>query len=220
MIKGAIFDMDGTVLDSMPVWDRLSETYLKQYGVTVTAADYEAIEGGTQLGVAEYFIKTYPQIPMTAERLVEEMNALIMKRYETIAAPKAGITAFLKRLHAQGVSCAVATLTDRHHAEKALRDRDLMHYFDFILTIEDVGVSKYEPDIYLRAAKGLGQLAPDECMVFEDAPYAAKTAKDAGFRVCGVIERAYASGEALLRENADCIVEQSFDELGKVLFSE
>ena len=84
---------------------------------------------------------------------------------------------------------AIATLTARRHAEKALIDRDMMKYFEFMLTIEDVGVPKYEPDIYLEAAKRLG-LTAGECMVFEDAPYAGVTAKKAGFALCPPTRRA------------------------------
>ena len=88
----------------------------------------------------------------------------------------------------------------------------MMNYFAFMLTIEDVGISKHEPDIYLRAAERLG-LRPADCIVFEDAPYAGVTAKRAGFRVCGMAEPAYAAGEAELRAASDFFVEASFDEL-------
>lgn len=218
MIKGAIFDMDGTLLDSMCVWERLSEDFLAQYGVTVTAEDYAAIEGGTQLGVAQYFVSRYPQIPLNAEEVVTAMNARITARYEAMARPKEGVIPFLEALGARGIGCAVATLTDRHHAEKALCDRDMMRYFAFMLTIEDVGVSKYEPDIYLRAAERLG-CAPAECMVFEDAPYAAETAKNAGFQVCGVLEPAYAEGEAQLRRVSTLLVERGFGDVAQRVFS-
>ena len=111
---------------------------------------------------------------------------------------------------------AIATLTARRHAEKALRDRDMLDYFEFMLTIEDVGISKREPDIYLQAAARMG-LEPAECTVFEDAPYACATARRAGFRVCGMVEPAYAAGEDELRASSDLIVEHSFDELrGKI----
>ena len=212
MIKGAIFDMDGTLLDSMCVWEHLSENFLAQYGVAVTAEDYAATEGGTQIGVAQYFVSRYPQIPLTAGEVVTAMNALITARYEAMARPKQGVLPFLEGLRARGVRCAIATLTDRHHAEKALRDRDMLGYFEFMLTIEDVGVSKYEPDIYLRAAERLG-CAPGECMVFEDAPYAAETAKNAGFQVCGVLEPAYAEGEALLRRVSALLVETGYEDV-------
>lgn len=211
-IQGAIFDMDGTLLDSMPVWDQLSQRFLGQYGVDVTKADYEAIEGTTQLQGAQYFIDTYPFLPLTAETLITGLDKLITARYEQLARPKEGVRPFLEGLRARGVKLAIATLTARHHAEKALRDRGLLQYFEFMLTIEDVGVSKREPDIYLAAADRLG-LLPACCVVFEDAPYAGQTAKKAGFRVCGMAEPAYAEGERLLRAASDWFVERSFDEL-------
>ena len=97
------------------------------------------------------------------------MDELITARYAAIARPRAGVTAYLDGLRARGVKMAVATLTARRHAEKALRDRGMLDYFDFMLTIEDVGVSKWEPDIYLRSAARMG-LTPAQCVVFEDAP--------------------------------------------------
>lgn len=214
--KGAIFDMDGTLLDSMPVWDQLSQRFLGSYGITVTKEDYAAIEGKTQLQGAEYLVKTYPFLPFDAPGLVAGMDEMITARYAAIAKPKPGVIPFLNELQARRIHMAIATLTSRHHAEKALRDRDMLSYFDFMLTIEDVGVPKYEPVIYYRTAEKLG-LSPADCMVFEDAPYAGVTAKKAGFQVCGIAERAYAAGEAALRAVSDFFVEKSFDELHGVL---
>ena len=85
-----------------------------------------------------------------------------------------------------------------------------------MLTIEDVGVPKYEPDIYLEAARRLG-LTAGECMVFEDAPYAGVTAKKAGFALCGMAEPAYAEDEDTLRQVSDVFVEHSFAELADKL---
>lgn len=210
--KGAIFDMDGTLLDSMPVWKRLTQGYLSGFGVTVTDEEYAACEGFSQPQVAQYFADRYPDLPLDAQGIMKGMDALITARYETLAKPKDGVIAFLDGLRRRGVKMAIATLTARRHAEKALRERDMMDYFDFMLTIEDVGISKREPDIYLKSAEKLG-LSPADCIVFEDAPYACATAKRAGFRVCGMVEPAYAAGENELRSVSDFVVEQSFDEL-------
>ena len=171
-IKGAIFDMDGTLLDSMPVWKRLTQNYLKQFDLHITDQDFAACEGFSQPQVADYFLTRHPELPLTREQMLDGMDELITSRYETIAKPKPGVIEFLERMRRKGVKMAIATLTARRHAEKALLDRGMMQYFSFMLTIEDVGVPKYEPDIYLEAARRLG-LAPAECMVFEDAPYAA-----------------------------------------------
>ena len=213
--KGAIFDMDGTLLDSMPVWKRLTQGYLKQFGVHITDQDYAVTEGFSQPQVAQYFADRYPELP-DAQSLMDGMDRLISARYEAIAKPKEGVLDFLEGLRRRGVIMAIATLTARRHAEKALRDRDMLDYFEFMLTIEDVGISKREPDIYLQAAARMG-LEPAECTVFEDAPYACTTAKRAGFYVCGVAEPAYAAGETELRAASDLIIERSFDELrGKI----
>lgn len=211
-IKGAIFDMDGTLLDSMPVWHRLTQNYLKQFNVHITDEDFAACEGFSQPEVADYFLARHPELPLTRETMLGGMDALITSRYESIAVPKDGVLDFLERMRRQGVKMTIATLTARRHAEKALLDRDMMQYFEFMLTIEDIGVSKREPDIYLAAAERLG-LAPADCMVFEDAPYAGVTAHRAGFQLCGLAEPAYAAGEAELRSVSDVFIEHSYSEL-------
>lgn len=211
-IKGAIFDMDGTLLDSMPVWHRLTQNYLKQFNVYITDEDFAACEGFSQPEVADYFLARHPELPLTRETMLDGMDALITSRYESMAVPKDGVLDFLERMRRQGVKMAIATLTARRHAEKALLDRDMMQYFEFMLTIEDIGVSKREPDIYLAAAERLG-LAPADCMVFEDAPYAGVTAHRAGFQLCGLAEPAYAAGEAELRSVSDVFIERSYSEL-------
>lgn len=214
--EGAIFDMDGTLLDSMCVWDELSQRFFGKYGITVTAQDYHAIEGTTQLQGAQYFVDTYPQLPLCAEEVVLGLDEIITKRYEELAVPKHGVEEFLTRLEQNGIKMAIATLTARKHAEKVLRDWKLDRFFEFMLTIEDVGVSKREPDIYLAAAKKLN-LTPENCIVFEDAPYGGASAKRAGFCVCGMAEKAYQSGEQELKAVSDFFVSKSFDELcGKI----
>ena len=210
--KGAIFDMDGTLLDSMPVWKRLTAGYLEQFGVHITDQEYAATEGMSQPEVAQFFIERYPSLPLNVQGLLDGMDELITARYAAIARPRAGVTAYLDGLRARGVKMAVATLTARRHAEKALRDRGMLDYFDFMLTIEDVGVSKWEPDIYLQSAARMW-LTPAQCVVFEDAPYACTTAKRAGFYVCGVLEPDYAAGEGELRASSDLVIERSFDEI-------
>ncbi len=215
--KGAIFDMDGTLLDSMPVWDRLSGRFLEQYGVKVTLRDYAALEGLTQLQSAQYFIDRNPSLPFDAKGLSDGIDRLLVTRYETIAKPKEGVLELLDGFRARGIKMAVATLTARRHAEKALRDRGMLDYFEFMLTIEDVGISKRDPAIYYRSAEKLG-LSPSECIVFEDAPYAGVTAKNAGFLVCGIAEHAYAYGESELRAASDFFVTESFNELRGILY--
>ena len=100
--KGAIFDMDGTLLDSMPVWKRLTAGYLEQFGVHITDQDYAVTEGFSQPQVAQYFADRYPELP-DAQSLMDGMDRLISARYEAIAKPKEGVLDFLEGLRRRGV---------------------------------------------------------------------------------------------------------------------
>ena len=76
-IKGAIFDMDGTLLDSMPVWKRLTQNYLKQFDLHITDQDFAACEGFSQPQVADYFLARHPELPLTREQMLDGMDALL-----------------------------------------------------------------------------------------------------------------------------------------------
>lgn len=102
-IKGAIFDMDGTLLDSMPVWKRLTQNYLKQFDLHITDQDFAACEGFSQPQVADYFLARHPELPLTREQMLDGMDELITSRYETIAKPKPGVIEFLERMRRKGV---------------------------------------------------------------------------------------------------------------------
>ena len=136
MIRGAIFDMDGTLLDSMCVWEELSQRYLGKFGIRITATDYAALEARTQYQGAQYFCERYPEITETPEQVVAGLDSLIASRYEALARPRDGVMELLTALRDAGVRMAVATLTDRMHAEKALADRGMLEFFDFLLTID------------------------------------------------------------------------------------
>ena len=136
----------------------------------------------------------------TPEQLAAEMNALMHEKYRTTIGPREGVDAYLEALREQGVRMCVATATDSQLAATCLNRLGLMKYFAFVVSCEDTGIGKTSPHIYQLAAARLGAKEPGEVAVLEDAPYAAKTARDAGFYAVGVYDPSSERRQQELRE--------------------
>lgn len=209
MIKGAIFDMDGTLLDSMPVWEHASERYLEQRGICVNERLGDVLfTMSMQQGAA--YVKQKYGLKEDVDVLVEAVNNIVFAAYEKDVQPKAGVAAFLERLDAEGIPMVVATSTDRRMAETALRRTGLDRYFKEVFTCSEIGKGKREPDIYHAAARRLGTL-PEETWVFEDALYAVKTAKAAGYPTVGVYDKRSEDDAEELKKTAEIYRENLCD---------
>ena len=196
-----IFDMDGTLVDSMGYWKALGRDYLAGLGVRATAGQLEPIGPMTMLESAAYFMETFG-IAGPAQRIVDEMEAIMDVRYRKDVDLKPGAKEYLERLRGRGCRLCVATATAEPLSRACLSRLGVDGLFDFILSCETLGVSKEHPDVYLSAARRLGA-QPAETAVFEDALYAARTARDAGFYTVAVSEPAYASDWPALSALAD-----------------
>ena len=183
----AIFDMDGTLVDSMVYWKKLGREYLRAKGVTGNLDEMmEKIKPLTMSQSAELFKNTY-DLPGTAEEIEEEMNHIMDEHYCRDIPLKEGVKEYLSRLHEQGVKMCVASATAKHLMEACLKRAGVREYFDFLLSCEEVGAGKHQPDIYFHAAERLGA-KPEDIAIYEDAFYAVKTAKQASFSVIGVYD--------------------------------
>ena len=200
MIKGAIFDLDGTLLDSMWIWDTIGEVYLRSLGIEPRENLAETFKTFTLEKAAEYFRKHYG-VTQTVAEIVDGVNGMVEIFYQDTVALKKGVHEFLERLSENGVKMCVATVTDRYLVEAALERLGVRTYFSEIFTTAEVGCDKTTPQIYRTALAHLGT-QKSETVVFEDAYHAMMTAKNDGFPVAAVYDK-HELRQAEMKENGD-----------------
>ncbi len=200
--KAAIFDMDGTLLDSMTIWETAAIKYLERRGITPETDIFKAVRSMSLQQVCEYFCAAYG-LTLSQEEIADGINGMVEDFYFHRAPLKAGVPEALRLLRARGVKMCVATATDRYLAEAALRRTGIDRYFGRIFTCTEVGAGKDSPEIFLRALDFLGT-RPDETVVFEDALYAVVTAKKAGLTVVALYDASSDDHQEHIRLLADC----------------
>ena len=187
MIKGAIFDLDGTLLDSMFIWDTIGEEYLRSLGKEPHEDLKETFMTLTLEEAAVYYREHYG-VTLSVKEIVDGVNAMVEQTYRTKVTLKPGIAEYLAWLKENGVRMCVATVTDRYLVEETLERLGVRHYFSEIFTCAEVGFGKDKPVIYQKALEHL-ETAKDETYVFEDMLFALNTAKTDGFPTVGVYDR-------------------------------
>jgi len=186
MISGAIFDVDGTLLDSMSVWDTIGSDYLRSIGYAPREGLDRALQAMSLRQAAEHFRREYGAAQSVAE-IEDGVNAMLGRFYRERAALKPGAGGFVRALSGQGVRLCIATATDRALVEAALSRCGILGCFEHVLTCAAVGRGKDEPHIYREALASIGG-ERRSTVVFEDALHAARTAKADGFAVAAVYD--------------------------------
>ncbi len=187
----AIFDMDGTLVDSMAYWKGLAGEFLAKHGVdTVPEALMERMKPMTMTQSAALMIEEY-HLAGTPAAVAAEINAMMEHHYRTDVPLKKGAADYLRRLKNRGVRLCVASATARPLMEACLGRLGVGDCFDFLLSCEEVGAGKDQPDVYVAAAERW-RASPQQIAVYEDALYAARTAKNAGFYVVGIYDESAA----------------------------
>lgn len=185
-LDGAIFDLDGTLLDSMFIWDTIGEDYLRSLGLEPQENLNEMLKNMSLYQAACYYQREY-NVPGTAEEIMAGVNRMIEHFYIDEVQVKPGVPQFLERLKQQGVKLCIATATDRYLVEAALERTGIRPYFGALFTCTDVGHGKDEPHIFHAAQSFLGT-EETHTLVLEDALYAIRTAKAAGYTVAGIFD--------------------------------
>ena len=166
-MKGFIFDLDGTLLDSMPSWQRQIDDMLIAKGITppedlLDRTKTLGLENATGMILQEFHLPDDPAV------VYQQFQNNMEQLYCTTIPLKPGVRALLEHLQKAGASMVVATATARPLVEKVLQHHQLQDYFQSITTVAEVGIGKHDPRIYLVAAGKLG-LLPQDCIVFEDS---------------------------------------------------
>jgi len=208
--KGAIFDLDGTLLDSLWVWDEVDKNFLGRRGIEVPDDYMDIINPMGVMQTAEYTIKRF-SLSDTPQDLIAEWNMLALREYKSNVKMKPGAQKYLNLLKNNSVKLGIATASDPEIYIPALKNLGIYDLFDAITHADEVSRGKDFPDIYLLAAKKLGA-TPEKCVVFEDIYSGINSAKSAGFYTVGVYEEYSKKDKDKIIKTADKYI-YSFDEL-------
>ncbi len=212
--KAAIFDLDGTLIDSMWIWDEVDNDYLKNRGLAIPKGLKDDISHLSFLETALFFKANF-SIEDSPEEIMQEWNNMAFHKYSSSISLKSGVIEFLDLLKASGIKTGIATSNTMMLVDTVLKKNNIFHYFDNITTTDEVGKGKGSPDVYFLCAKKMG-VNPEECIVFEDILPAVKTAKLAGMKVVGVYDNYSENNTAEIIQLADRYI-QNFHELMDVI---
>lgn len=213
-IQAAIFDMDGTLIDSMWMWRSIDIEYLGRFGIPLPEGLQREIEGMSFSETANYF-KDYFQIPLTVEEIKNDWNQMAWEKYEKEVTVKEGVFEFLDYLKAHGVKMGIATSNSVELAQMVLEKRGLTPYFDAIHTSCEVKRGKPFPDIYEFVAEKLG-VEPEHCLVFEDVVHGILAGKAANMKVCAIYDEYSLEQDEEKKQQADYYI-NSFEDLKPLL---
>lgn len=212
-----IFDMDGTLLDSMWAWRGENRFFLERHNLPIPEDMKDTIDVMSSHALARRVEKDHPGF--TFDGIIAEYLESLKKHYVTDVFPKKGAKAFLDKLMECGIKMCVATATPRENAKMALSHHGLLDYFAFVTDDSENGLSKSKPEYFDIVTKRLG-VRKERCVMFEDSLYAMRSAKAAGLTPFGIEERVHLGNAQLmkdLRETAKIFV-RDFDEASQILF--
>ncbi len=209
-IEAVIFDLDGTLVDSMRVWTDIDDMFLEKYGFEEPEKFHEGMEGKSFSETAQYFLDIFPGLTMTREELEQEWLDMAYEMYTSKIRLKEGAYEFIINMRERGVKLGIATSNNRALAEGCLSFNGVLEYFGSIWTSCEAKAGKPNPAVYLRVAETLG-VSPENCLVFEDVPMGILAGKNAGMKACAVDDWFSKPQEDKKRELADYYIRSYYD---------
>ncbi len=187
-IKGIIFDLDGTLIDSMGIWYDTDRKFLKEHGVNNPPEDIsERVKKLTVDKSAELFIKEF-SLDCTVEYIIERIEEIVRNEYMFNIPLKSGVAETLEFLDTKKIPYGVATVTYKNLAESVLKRLKIYDCMKFLMTSAEFPKGKKSPDIYLKCAE-IMKLPSENILVIEDSLHCIETAKNAGFITAGVYDK-------------------------------
>ena len=208
-IKGAIFDLDGTLVDSMSVWKNIDIEYLGEKGHAIPDNFSGSISHMSFSQIAHYFKERF-NIEDSIEEILEDWHNRAFDHYSTRVKLKPGVKEFLSKLKENNIKIGLATSNSMPLLEVCLKNNGIYDYFDTITVTDEVTRGKDYPDVYLLAAKKL-ELDPKDCIVFEDILPAVKGAKSAEMKVIAVHDKDCSTSKEKFLEYADLYIDSFLD---------
>lgn len=209
-IKAVIFDVDGTLIDSMWIWRQVDIEFLGKRGIPLPEKLQIEIEGMSYSETAIYF-KARFDLPESLDEIKEEWRLMAEDYYKRHIKLKSGAKDFLKLLYEKEITIGIATSNSRELVDYMLTNHEIRQYFSSIRTSCEVDKGKPHPDVFLKVAEDMG-IEPCHCLVFEDTVSGVMAAKSAGMKV-------FAMADEVSEESKDKLIEMtegyihSFDEV-------
>ena len=214
-LKGFIFDIDGTLVDSMGIWTESDELLLARRGIKYSP-DLTLTLKSMTLTTSAAYLKEYYSLPESAEEILTEITDIVRDKYAHEIKAMPYTRELLTMLKDSGVKICAATANSHELSDLVLGANGISEMFDFVLTTDDVGSGKDRPDLFRACADRFGTDRMNTAVV-EDSPHSAQTAREDGFFTIGVDSGHYGDFEALA-EHCD-VRFRHFGELMKVLYT-
>ncbi|MFA9466013.1 MAG: HAD family hydrolase [Velocimicrobium sp.] len=199
--EAAIFDLDGTLLNSMDVWEKIDIAFLSKRGLPIPHDYVTEICARSFQEAAEYTIDLFG-LNETVPAIIEEWNIMAAYEYAHNVRLMPYTLEYLLQLKALNIKLAVATGLPEELYKPCLINNEIYKLFDFLCSADQVEKGKEHPDIFLFASAGL-KILPQKCIVFEDVLPAVRSAKQAEMTTYGVFDKYSAHNEAKIRAIAD-----------------
>lgn len=200
-IKAIIFDMDGTLIDSLDVWAESDRIFLEELGLPYNTSVSQAMKKMHYNSACDYIKETY-SLEMPSEEIGRRIMEIVKDSYMHTIPLKPNVYEYLTAQQKKGIKMCVATSNDKGLAVGALKNLGIYDMMEFVITSDEVGIGKETPTIFIKAAEMLG-FEPSETLVLDDSVHAVESAKSGGFIVGGVYGGKFADEFELIKKKAD-----------------